>query len=121
MTWKFDSKLPLALQLEAKLRRDILQELYPPGSQFPTVRQLAFEASVNPNTMQKALTALEAEGLLESRGTVGRFVTADTGVLERIRSALRRDYMRRALAGAAELGITGQMFIDYIQESEGEP
>lgn len=118
MTWKFDSRTPVSLQITEKLRLAILNGAFPPGTQFPTVRQLAAEASVNPNTMQKALSALELEGLLESRGTVGRFVTANTNLLDRARSDLQRFHMRRILEHARELGITGEMFIQFIRESE---
>lgn len=120
MTWKFDPKLPLTLQIQHKLRQDILTGKYAPGEQFPTVRQLAYEASVNPNTMQKALSALEGEGLLVSRGTVGRFVTEDAAVLEEARKQLQNDYMTHVLAQARELGISREMLLTFIQESEEE-
>lgn len=118
MAWKFDPKLSVSLQIVQRLRLDILKGVYPPGGQFPTVRQLAQDAAVNPNTVQKALTALEGEGLLQSRGTVGRFVTEDTQVLEASRENLRREYLKQVLAGARELGITRQQFFDYLREEE---
>ena len=88
MTWKFDSKIPVSLQLTHKLRIDILSGKYSPGEQFPPVRQLAYDASVNPNTVQKALTSLESEGLLITRGTVGRFVTDDESALTKAKLSL---------------------------------
>lgn len=118
MAWKFDPKLSVSIQIVQRLRLDILKGRYLPGSQFPTVRQLAQDAAVNPNTMQKALTMLEAEGLLQSKGTVGRFVTEDTTVLEQARESLRRAYFEQALAGARELGITREQFLDYLKEEE---
>lgn len=120
MTWKFDPKLPLTLQIQHKLRQDILTGTYAPGEQFPTVRQLAFEASVNPNTMQKALTGLEGEDLLVSRGTVGRFVTEDTAVLARAREHMYSEYMTHVLRQAGELGISREMLLTFIRESEEE-
>lgn len=118
MTWKFDPKLPVSVQITGKLRTEIINGTYPPGSQFPTVRQLAFEASVNPNTMQKALTALETEGLLISRGTVGRFVTGDGALLEQARRDLQLAYMERVLEEAQEMGISSSMFAEFIKERE---
>lgn len=118
MTWKFDPKLPLTLQIQHRLRQDILTGTYAPGEQFPTVRQLAFEASVNPNTMQKALSGLEGEELLVSRGTVGRFVTEDTAVLDRARERMHSEYMAHVLAQARQMGISREKLLAFIQESE---
>lgn len=118
MTWQFDPRIPVSVQIVEKLRLEILNGNYPPESQFPTVRQLALEASVNPNTMQKALSVLENEGLLVSRGTVGRFVSGDTDALDSAREEMRREHMEKMLEHARELGITGEMIVQFIQERE---
>ena len=118
MAWKFEHDVPVSIQITRRLRLEILNGKYSPGEQFPPVRQLAYEASVNPNTMQKALSSLESEKLLVSRGTVGRFVTDDVSVLTAARKKEQEEYMRLALGGAADLGITKEDFINYIKESE---
>ena len=120
MAWKFHSKLPVSYQIAEKLRLDILNGLYEPGMQFPTVRQLAVDASVNPNTVQKALLQLETEGLLITQGTVGRFVTDDVQALESAREVLRREFVIRVMAEAAELGITKAAFLDALTRLEEE-
>ena len=71
------------------------ERLLSADEQIPPVRQLAMEAGVNPNTMQRALSALEDEGLLVSRGTVGRFVTSDEAALERARRTARQDALEK--------------------------
>ena len=119
MPWKFNSYEAVFIQIASRLRGEILRGKYLPDQQIPPVRQLAFEAAVNPNTMQKALTLLEDEGLLYSRGTVGRFVTTDTEVLERCREAVRREAVRHWMEEARELGITKEELMNYI-EQEGE-
>lgn len=121
MTWKFESKLPVAIQITEKLRREIINGKYRPGEPFPTVRQLALEASVNPNTMQKALSALEGEGLLTGHGTAGRAVTEDVELLEQAGVQMRKEYMDRVLEEARELGITEEMFIRHITERKDTP
>ena len=78
-------------QLLHKYRLDIIGGKYPPGSQFPTVRALAYEESVNPNTMQKSLALLEEEGLLYSKGTVGRFVTSDSAILFTAKERMKKN------------------------------
>ena len=85
MAWKFQSGLALTVQIVERLRQDILKGVYESGGTFPTVRQLAYDAGVNPNTMQKALALLENEGLLMTNSTVGRTVTDDEAVLDEAR------------------------------------
>ena len=85
MAWKVRSGLALTVQIVERLRQDILKGVYESGGTFPTVRQLAYDAGVNPNTMQKALALLENEGLLVTNSTVGRTVTDDEAVLDEAR------------------------------------
>ena len=59
MDFELQSSRPIWLQLAEQLGRRIVTGAYPPGSRFPTVRDLAAEAGVNPNTMQRALGVTE--------------------------------------------------------------
>ena len=88
MEWKLDDSRPIWMQLEEQLTRRILSGWYKAGEKLPTVRDLAAEAGVNPNTMQRALAALDGEGLSIPNRTIGRTVTEDEGVLEAMRSRL---------------------------------
>ena len=72
MPWNLDSDRPIFLQIIEKIRLDIVSGYYQPGDKLPSVRELAAEASVNPNTMQKALSELERTGLVYSQRTSGR-------------------------------------------------
>ena len=81
MAWKFSSDKPVYLQISDKIVKKVLSGEYPVGEQIPTVRQIALEAAVNPNTVQHAFSELENEGLIISKGTMGRFVTEDTEII----------------------------------------
>ena len=116
MPWKFNSREAVFVQIASRLRGEILRGKYLPDQQIPPVRQLAFDAAVNPNTMQKALTCLEEEGLLYNKGTVGRFVTVDEAVIDRAREELRRQMVKNMLFEARALGITENELINYIIE-----
>ncbi len=118
MAWKFNNDLPVSNQIANRIRLDILNGKYPPGAQLPPVRALACEAGVNPNTVQKALSLLESEGLVESRGTIGRFVSCDTAILEKSLEILQKDFLKRALAQARELKITKEAIIKFFEEGE---
>ena len=74
MPWNLDSSRPIYLQIIERVQMDIITGRYQPGDKLPSVRDLAQEAAVNPNTMQKALSELERSGLIYSQRTSGRFV-----------------------------------------------
>lgn len=77
MAWRFDPDRSVYLQVAEQLRKWVIIGKYGPGEQIPSVRQLALDAAVNPNTIQHAFSQLESEGIIESKGTLGRFVTED--------------------------------------------
>ena len=120
MSWQFRDNEPVFLQIKKRLRSEIVTGIYPPNSQIPTVRQLAFEAAVNPNTVQKALTELEYEGLLEGRGTVGRFVTGNVEVLSEAKRKMYRDAVLSWIKEAKALGITKEELIDLITKEDDD-
>ena len=115
MAWQFTSRAPVYMQIVSRIRADILGGVYPPDSQIPPVRQLALTAGVNPNTMQRAFAELEAERLFITRGTVGRFITTDTEVLERAREILRQETVLRLVEEAAAVGMTPDELIESIR------
>ena len=80
MEFQFDNERPIYIQLVQQLRIAVVSGAFLPGSRLPSVRELALTAKVNPNTMQKALTELEGEGLVFTERTNGKFVTTDSGV-----------------------------------------
>ena len=85
MNWKFVGDRPVYQQIMALIRGGILTGELSPGQKIPSVRDLAAQAQVNPNTVQRALTELEREGLLVSGGTSGRRVTEEGAILEEMK------------------------------------
>ena len=83
MAWNLNSERPIYSQLMERITFDIISGIYPPGSQLPSVRALAQDAGVNPNTMQKAMAELERTGLIYSQRTSGRFITEDLGMIDK--------------------------------------
>ena len=99
MNWKFSSEMPVYLQIMDQIRGAVLSGEYLPGGKMPSVRDLAAQAQVNPNTVQHALHELEQEGLLSAHGTNGRFVTEDEQVLQQLQNnrirALALEYAQK--------------------------
>ena len=94
MGWELKTDRPIYAQLIEQIELRICAGIYPPGSRIPSVRDLAQEASVNPNTMQRALAKLEEDGLLYSHRTSGRFVTEDTEMIRKTRNKLAKEQVQ---------------------------
>ena len=89
-----------------------------PGSKLPSVRELAAQAGVNPNTMQRALAQLEQDGLAKADRTAGRTVTGDTGVIEAARLAYAKVNITAYFDAMADLGFTRQAAVELVREAE---
>ena len=116
MGWNFDSSSAVSVQIANILRLDIVTGKYKAGEWFPTVRQLAYEAGVNPNTMQKSLSVLENEGLLINQGTNGRTVTDNISIIEATLSKMQENYVSKIIADGIDLGLTKENFIELINK-----
>lgn len=116
MEWKLDDGRPIWPQLSQQLARRIITGVYPPGSKLPSVRELAAEAGVNPNTMQRALAQLEADGLAVGSRTAGRTVTQDYGAIEAAAKARARAAVADCLRVLSELGYTPSDALVFVKE-----
>ena len=104
MDFKIQSSRPIWQQLTEQLRQRIVTGVYPPGTRFPAVRELASEAGVNPNTMQRAMSQLETDELVITNRTLGRTVTDKTEVLEEMRKRMARERTEEYFGDMKALG-----------------
>lgn len=116
MAWKFSSDRPVYLQISERIVKKVLSGEYSAGEQIPSVRQIAMEAAVNPNTVQHAFAELENEGLIISKGTLGRFVTEDTQVVAACKYRMAEQLVREFSKNMKELSITSEQAIKMIEE-----
>ena len=120
MNWKFSGDRPVYQQIMALIRGAVLRGELPPGGKVPSVRDLAAEAQVNPNTMQRALTELEREGLLVSGGTSGRTVTQDTGILTALREDTLGELARECAERFAVFGVTPAQAAELLKKLDNK-
>lgn len=122
MPWNLDSSRPIYLQSIERVQMDIITGRYQPGDKLPSVRDLAQEAAVNPNTMQKALSELERSGLIYSQRTSGRFITEDKELIHQTKKELAAAEVSAFVAHMKQLGITPeeirQLLAETIEEEE---
>lgn len=119
----YQSKLPLYEQIADRFRTLILKNILPPDSQMPSVRSLAVELSINPNTIQKAYSLLEQKGFIYSVKGRGNFV-ADTVELSRKEQASFIEEIKELMEKGRTLGITKAQYLDLLNDlyqKEEEP
>ena len=120
MEWTFRSDAPIYAQLVEQIQQGIVSGAFPPGGRLPSVRDLAMEAGVNPNTMQRALQELEREGMVFSQRTAGRFVTEDPAIIERTKDAFAAKLIESFLAGMGKLGYSRAEILARLKEEKEE-
>lgn len=121
MSWTLDNDRPIYLQLMERIQRDIIAGVYQPGDKLPSVRDLALEAAVNPNTMQKALSELERSGLVYSQRTSGRFITEGTEMLTQMKKELATEHIQEFFQKMEQLGFSRAELLTLVTKAaEGE-
>lgn len=91
MAWKFNSSAPIYQQIADRVMTDIISGRYPAGAKLPSVRELGFEAGVNPNTVQHAMTELEKRGAVTALMGDGRYVTDNESAIKEFRSRAAKE------------------------------
>ena len=116
MDWKFTDDAPIYQQIMNIMKRQIASGELKAGQKLSSVRELALEAGVNPNTMQKALAELEREGLVYSQRTAGRFVAEQGAIREGLQEELMMEYVDEFLEKMMKLGFSVDEVIDLLQK-----
>ena len=121
MKWHFTNDAPIYSQLIEQIKVGIITGQFPPGDKLPSVRDMAAEAGVNPNTMQRAMAELEREGLVFSQRTSGRLVTEDTRAIADVKHSLALRHVEAFLQAMDALGFARDETVALLrQETEKE-
>ena len=115
MAWRFNNNAPIYIQIMDEIRLRIARGELSPGDKVPPVRDLALKAGVNPNTMQKALSEREREGVLYSERTAGRFVSDVTNGENHYRDKICNNITLNYVNSMRELGIDGDELVDILK------
>lgn len=116
MDWELKSDRPIYTQLLEELKRRIATGVYQPGEKLLPVRELAQEAKVNPNTMQKALTELERQELVYAVRTTGRYITEDVGLITNTKKKLAKTHVDTFYQELVSLGYDKDGMIDLLSD-----
>ena len=120
MAWSLQSDRPIYAQLVGLLQRMIVTGVYPAGSRLPSVRELAAEAAVNPNTMQRARVKLEEDGLIFTQRTSGRFVTEEQEKIMETKKEMAEQLISQFMEDMSRLGYTKEQTVTMMNRTEEE-
>lgn len=120
MAWNLSTDKPIYSQLVEIIQIQITSGKYKAGDRLPSVRELASEASVNPNTMQKALAELERNALIITQRTSGRIVTEDTELIRKTQANLADEYIKNFFRAMKELGYSTEDILSLVQKTVSE-
>ena len=116
MDKKLSENMPIYVQIMNSVKEAIAAGEISPSERIPSVRELAQDFEVNPNTMQRALNELEREGLLVSERTAGRFVTDDKELIEELKNEMAARTADRFRKEMGALGFSVDEMIDFFRE-----
>ena len=117
MIWTFKDDRPIYSQLVDLIKIGIVSSEWQPGSKLPAVRDLAEEAGVNPNTMQRALADLERDGLVYSKRTSGRYITEDNDMIDSVRKTIAEENINSFLDSMKNLGFTPEETLEVFKKA----
>ncbi len=120
MAWDLSSDRPIYTQILEKIQTRIISGIYQPGERLPSVRELAAEASVNPNTMQKAFSELERSGLIQTQRNSGRTVTEDTDMIKQIQTQAALSQVQSFFNSMQELGFNKEEILAFVKKAAEE-
>ena len=118
MKWQFKNDTPIYTQLIEQIKIGIVTNAFPPGERLPSVRDMAAEAGVNPNTMQRAMAELERQGLVYSQRTSGRMVTEDKNVIFAAKRDLAKSHINTFISAMNELGFDKDEIILLLKQQD---
>ena len=114
MKWQFRNDMPIYTQIVEQIKVAIVRGEYGSGERLPSVRDMATEAGVNPNTMQRAMAELERDGLVFSQRTSGRQVTENLELIKEAKLSLAAKHLESFMNAMGELGLGQDEIIKLI-------
>jgi len=119
MAWEFENDRPIYTQILEHIELSIISGNYKPGDKLPSVRELAGDAAVNPNTMQRALAELERRMLVHSERTTGRFITEDMELISQVKERTADNYIDEFVVKMKKIGFSENEILEMMRSHMG--
>ncbi|WP_410771496.1 GntR family transcriptional regulator [Fontibacillus sp. BL9] len=117
MTVEFDNNLPIYMQIMDYIKREIVTGRLKAGDKIPSVREMAAELQINPNTVQRTFQELEREAVVETKRGLGRYVTSEENKIMTIKKEMAGDLLERFIKGMQELGFSSEDIAAIVAEA----
>lgn len=111
----FDSNTPIYIQIMERINRQIIRNELRAGDKLPSVREMAIQSSVNPNTIQRAYRELERMKIVETRRGQGTFITEDEETLFQLRATLKAEHISTFVKDMREMGFSNEEMLSGIE------
>jgi GntR family transcriptional regulator len=116
MTEEYSASKPIYLQIADRIIREIVRKELLPGKKLPSVREMAVQSGVNPNTIQRTYSELERMDIVETRRGQGTFVTDREEILTVLNEKVQREVIESFIRNMKELGLTKDQMIQGIEK-----
>jgi GntR family transcriptional regulator len=120
MDSEFDDKKPIYLQIMDIIKRDIVTEKIKGGDKLPSVREMASNLKVNPNTLQRAYQELERLGIIYTQRGTGTFVGVDSIMINNLKKEMSKEIIDSFLLSMKNLGFSEREIINALVEEVKE-
>ncbi|GMK42944.1 GntR family transcriptional regulator [Paenibacillus glycanilyticus] len=117
MTIVFDNNMPIYIQIMNYVKKQIITGRLNPGDKIESVRDMALELQINPNTIQRTFQELEREGIVETRRGLGRFVTSRESTIMQIKKEMAGELLERFVQGMRELGFEKDDIVAIVKDA----
>lgn len=115
MVEEFQASKPIYMQIADKINQQIIRGELLPGNKLPSVREMAVQSGVNPNTIQRTYSELERMEIVETRRGQGTFVTENEGMLHQLKLRMQMDIIESFVKNMKELGLTEEDMVSGLK------
>ncbi|MEC1393615.1 GntR family transcriptional regulator [Bacillus velezensis] len=117
---EFQSSKPIYLQIADRVYYRLIRSELSPGDKLPSVREMAVQMKVNPNTIQRTYSEMERLGIVETRRGQGTFIAERSDLKAELKDRLTKDVFKRFIQEMAELGLSPEEMLDGIKRYSEE-
>lgn len=113
---KYENDRPIYLQVIEDISRKVIQGELTLGDKLPSVRELALQYQINPNTASRVYKEMESQGLCYTKRGMGTFITEDSGMIKTLQTEMAETCLDAFLQGMQALGINLEEMIQLLRE-----
>ncbi|MBS4209288.1 GntR family transcriptional regulator [Bacillus sp. FJAT-50079] len=116
MAKEFIASKPIYIQIAEKIFQQMIRGEIKPGEKLPSVREMAIQSGVNPNTIQRTYTEMERMGVVETKRGQGTFIVENQSIVEELKQTMQREIIEQFVISMRELGLSKEQMKSGLEE-----